>query len=109
MSQFVTIGKGAYIGGSTTIDRDVPSFCTALGNRVKIKGINIIGLRRLGFSRDVIAESVEFLRAIESSAFSPRSFVENKEEMSAFEPNEVINQIVEDIMQSKVGIATFSN
>ncbi len=109
VSQFVTIGRGAYIGGSTTIDRDIPSFCTAIGNRVKIKGINIIGLRRQGFSREVIAESVEFLRAIESSAFSPRSFVENKEEMASFERNEVINLIVNDIMTSKVGIAVFSN
>lgn len=109
VSQFVTIGRGAYIGGSTTIDRDIPSFCTALGNRVKIKGINIIGLRRQGFSREVIAESVEFLRAIESSAFSARSFVENKEEMATFERNEVIDQIVDDIINSKVGIAAFSN
>ena len=109
VSQYVTIGRGAYIGGSTTIDRDIPSFCTAIGNRVKIKGINIIGLRRQGFSREVIAESVEFLRAIESSAFSPRSFVENKEEMASFERNEVIDLIVNDIMTSKVGIAVFSN
>ena len=109
ISQFVTVGKGVYVGGSTTIDRDIPSFCTSLGNRAKIKGINIIGLRRQGFSREVIAESVEFLRAIESSAFSPRSFVENKEEMSAFQRNEVIDQIIDDIMNSKVGIASFSN
>jgi UDP-N-acetylglucosamine acyltransferase len=109
VSQYITIGRGAYIGGSTTLDRDIPSFCTAIGNRVKIKGINIIGLRRQGFSREVIAESVEFLRALESSAFSPRSFVDNEEEMSAFKVNEVINQIIEDIVTSKVGIAAFSN
>ena len=109
VSQYITIGRGAYIGGSTTLDRDIPSFCTAIGNRVKIKGINIIGLRRQGFSREVIAESVEFLRALESSAFSPRSFVDNEEEMSAFKVNEVISQIIEDIVTSKVGIAAFSN
>ena len=109
ISQFVTVGKGVYVGGSTTIDRDLPSFCTALGNRAKIKGINIIGLRRQGFSREVIAEAVEFFRAMESSAFSPRSFVDNKEEMSAFNINEVIQKIVDDITNSKVGIASFSN
>ncbi len=109
ISQFVTVGKGAYVGGSSTIDRDIPSFCTALGNRAKIKGINIIGLRRQGFSREIIAEAVEFLRAIESSAFSARSFVENEQEMAAFKINEVIEKITEDIMNSKVGIAAFSS
>lgn len=109
ITQFVTVGTGVYVGGSTTIDRDLPSFCTALGNRAKIKGINIIGLRRQGFSREVIAEAVEFFRAMESSAFSPRSFVDNPEEMKNFTMNDVIKRIVEDVTRSKVGIASFSN
>ncbi len=107
VSQFVTIGKGAFIGGSSGIDRDIPCYTTAYGNRVKLKGINIVGIRRLGFDKPAVSEVVEFFRTMEASALSPRAFVEQKEILVEFSENKIIKQMIEFIMNSKIGIAPF--
>jgi UDP-N-acetylglucosamine acyltransferase len=52
--QFVRIGKHAMVGGASAVHRDVPPFTVAQGNRAKLEGINIIGLKRRGFSRETI-------------------------------------------------------
>lgn len=107
ISQFVTLGKGAYIGGGSAIDRDVPNFCTAYGNRVRLKGINIIGLKRQGHSKEIISEVVEFYRTMEASALSPRAFVAHPELMVDYKNNIVVQEISSFIMKSEIGIAPF--
>lgn len=107
ISQFVSLGTGSYLGGASAIDRDIPTFCTAYGNRVRLKGINIIGLRRNGFSKQVITEVVDFYRMMEASPLSPRAFVDHDEFMEEFQNNEVIDQMVKEIKASEVGIAPF--
>lgn len=109
ISQFVTVGRGAYIGGATAIDRDIPVFCTAMGNRVYLKGINIIGLRRQGYSKQEISEVVDFYRTMESSALSPRSFVDHTEFMAEFKDNRVVQEMVEQIKKTEIGIAPFNS
>ncbi len=52
--QFVRIGKHAMIGGASAVSRDVPPFTVAQGNRAKLEGINIVGLKRRGFSKETI-------------------------------------------------------
>ena len=108
IQQWVSLGRGAYIGGATALDRDIPSFCTAIGNRAHLKGINIIGMKRQGYSKQEISEVVDFLRTIESSNISPRSFVENSEHMSEFKDNRVVIEMVEQIKKSEIGIAPFN-
>ncbi len=54
--QFSRIGEGAMIGGMSGITADVPPFCTALGNRAKLNGLNIIGLKRNLFDKEEIYE-----------------------------------------------------
>jgi len=108
ISQFVTLGRGAYIGGATAIDRDIPVFCTAIGNRVYLKGINIIGLRRQGYTKQEISEVVDFYRTMEASALSPRAFVDHQEFMTEFKDNRVVQEMVEQIRKSEIGIAPFN-
>ncbi|HAZ14043.1 MAG: acyl-[acyl-carrier-protein]--UDP-N-acetylglucosamine O-acyltransferase [Bdellovibrionales bacterium GWA2_49_15] len=107
IGQFITLGRGAYIGGATAIDRDIPPFCTAYGNRVRLKGINIIGLRRTGVSKPVIAEVVDFFRLMESSAYAPRAFVNQEEHMREYKDNEIVQEMARAIRESEVGIAPF--
>lgn len=109
ISQFVTVGRGAYIGGATAIDRDIPVFCTAMGNRVFLKGINIIGLRRQGYSKQEISEVVDFYRTMEASALSPRAFVDHAEFMAEFKDNRVVQEMVEQIKKTEIGIAPFNS
>lgn len=107
VSQFVSLGKGAYIGGASAIDRDIPNFCTAYGNRVRLKGINIIGLKRQGHDKAAISEVVDFYRTMESSALSPRAFVDHKELMTEFANNVIVKDIADFIRKSEIGVAPF--
>lgn len=107
ISQFVSLGRGAYIGGASAIDRDIPSFCTAYGNRVRLKGINIVGLKRQGNDKQVVSEVVDFYRTMESSALSPRAFVEHPELMAEYANNNVVKEIAEFIRKSEIGVAPF--
>ncbi len=56
--QYGRIGKFSYIGGVSGINLDVPPFVIITGtrNRTRISGINKVGLRRRGFSRETIAK-----------------------------------------------------
>ncbi len=107
IGQFISIGEGAFIGGHSGIDKDIPSFCTALGNRVKLKGINIIGLKRMGHEKKDISEAVDYYRQMEASNLSPRSFSENSEIMKEYAGNKIVQIISEFIKDSKVGIPPF--
>lgn len=49
--QFCKIGRLAMLSGLSGIGKDVPPFCTTAGvTRNRIAGLNIVGLRRAGFS-----------------------------------------------------------
>jgi UDP-N-acetylglucosamine acyltransferase len=52
--QFVRIGKYAFIGGVSGISMDIPPFMIAAGDRAKLYGPNIVGLKRAGFSAETI-------------------------------------------------------
>ena len=47
--QFVRIGRKAMIGGMTGVDRDVIPFGIVTCERGKLRGLNVIGLKRSGF------------------------------------------------------------
>jgi len=55
ITQFATIGTLAYIGGLTRIVQDVPPFMIVEGHPAKVRGVNIIGLKRNGCSDGAIA------------------------------------------------------
>jgi UDP-N-acetylglucosamine acyltransferase len=52
--QFARIGPHAFIGGMSAVENDVIPYGMAVGNRAYLAGLNIVGLRRRGFSRDKI-------------------------------------------------------
>ena len=52
--QFVRVGPHAFIGGLSGVENDVIPYGMVLGNRAYLAGLNIIGLRRRGFSREEI-------------------------------------------------------
>ena len=64
--QYVRIGKHAMVGGKTGVDSDIIPYGSVKGNRAKLVGLNIIGLKSRGFSR----EDVRTLRAAYGLLFS---------------------------------------
>lgn len=53
--QFVRIGRGAMVGGVSGVEADVIPFGSVIGNRARLAGLNVIGLRRRGVDRAQLA------------------------------------------------------
>ena len=53
--QFVTIGSYSMIGGMSGIDKNVLPFSLAIGNRAKLRGLNLVGIRRKNFDKSEIS------------------------------------------------------
>ena len=54
--QFVKIGAFSFIGGHSRVPKDVPPYLKAVGNPIKLYGLNSVGLQRNNFSPDVVHE-----------------------------------------------------
>ncbi|MEP7384228.1 MAG: acyl-ACP--UDP-N-acetylglucosamine O-acyltransferase [Gemmatimonadota bacterium] len=54
--QFVKIGRHAFVGGCSRVAKDVPPFLKAVGNPVKLYGLNSVGLTRSGFPEETVRE-----------------------------------------------------
>lgn len=52
--QFVRIGTGAILGAGSMVSKDVPPFCNATGDRARLRGLNVEGLKRRGTEPSVI-------------------------------------------------------
>jgi len=50
--QFVRVGESALCAAGAMVSLDVPPFCIAAGDRARLYGLNAVGLRRRGISRD---------------------------------------------------------
>jgi UDP-N-acetylglucosamine acyltransferase len=54
--QFVRIGAHAFVGGASRVAQDVPPYVKAVGNPVRLFGLNSVGLQRSGFAEPVVKE-----------------------------------------------------
>ncbi|MGE4219291.1 MAG: acyl-ACP--UDP-N-acetylglucosamine O-acyltransferase [Alphaproteobacteria bacterium] len=52
--QFVRIGPHAMIGGLSGVENDIIPYGSAMGERARLSGLNLVGLKRRGFSKDEI-------------------------------------------------------
>jgi UDP-N-acetylglucosamine acyltransferase len=52
--QFVRIGHSAIIGGMSGVENDVIPYGSVMGNRARLCGLNLVGLKRRGLDRQVI-------------------------------------------------------
>jgi UDP-N-acetylglucosamine acyltransferase len=68
--QFCRIGAHTYIGGMSGISLDVPPYVILAGtrNQMRITGVNKIGLRRCGMSRETVERIEQAFRIIFRSA-----------------------------------------
>ena len=91
--QFVRIGAHAFVGGLTGVENDVIPYGLAVGNRAALAGLNIVGLKRRGFSREVIHDLRRAYRAL----FAPEGTLKERvEDVSAeFAHNEQVQLILD--------------
>ncbi len=101
--QFCRIGKYAFIGGFSVITQDVLPLCRFAGMRpAKFYGVNVIGLRRQGFSSERIQPIKEMIKIIYFSNLNTSQAVEKIRE--TIEPGPDREEILNFIAASKRGI-----
>jgi UDP-N-acetylglucosamine acyltransferase len=73
--QYVRIGAHAIIGGMSGVEKDVVPYALIVGERAYFNGINLVGLRRRGFSVKTIHHIQNLYQAIFNTE-SPHPFME---------------------------------
>ncbi len=64
IQQFVRIGDHAIIGGMSGVEKDVIPFAMVVGERAHLHGLNLVGLKRRGFSSNTIHELIDVYREL---------------------------------------------
>jgi UDP-N-acetylglucosamine acyltransferase len=93
--QFCRIGEHAFIGGLSGVENDVIPFGMALGNRAHLAGLNIIGLRRRGFTREQIHDLRRAYRLLFAAEGTLKERVEDV--AAEFETHPTVHDILDFI------------
>lgn len=89
--QFSTIGKHAMVAGGFRVTSDIPPYVMAAHEPMRYAGLNVIGLRRRGFSNEDIAELKKAYALLYDSGLT---FSKAKEELrEKYKDNPVILEI----------------
>ena len=93
--QRVRIGKHAMVGGMSGVEGDVIPYGMVMGDRARLSGLNIIGLKRRGFERD----EVHSLRAAYRLLFAAEGTMAERleDDSGLMKDNTAIMDIVEFI------------
>ena len=90
--QFVRIGRHAMVGGMSGVEQDIIPYGSALGNRARMSGLNIVGLKRRGFSRTEVANLRKAYRLLFAEEGTLSERMEDVSEM--YSDNEPVMDIV---------------
>lgn len=101
--QFCRVGKYAFLGGFTVATQDVLPFCRTVGARpAKNYGINIIGLKRIGFSEERIQKLKKLFRILFQSKLILSKAIEKVEK--EMDVDEDVKYFLDFIKSSKRGV-----
>lgn len=100
--QFVRIGEFAFLGGMSGALQDIPPYVKAQGDRAKPYGLNVVGLRRHGFSAETIHALNEAYRLIFTAGLNTSQALEQLTQASAGVPE--VQRFIDFIKRSQRGI-----
>lgn len=102
-NQFTKVGRGAFIAGSSVVNKDILPFCRAQGNYAVCRATNKVGLTRKGFSREEVQNIHKAMRFL---IFSSDTVDEALARIQAnCTPSENIDYLVQFVRSSKRGLA----
>ena len=97
VQQFTRIGRMAMIGGMTGVEKDIIPYGLAIGNRSHLEGINLIGLKRAGYS----SEEINALNQSVKLIFSNNLLKDGIEEAKKFSKFKAVKDIISFLEKSE--------
>jgi UDP-N-acetylglucosamine acyltransferase len=100
--QFVHIGAHSFIGFSSRVTQDVPPFILAAGEPLNYKGLNIVGLKRRGFTEEQIHRIKQTYTYIFGTKYNISDAIKAVKE--SIPQTDEVKSIIDFIEQSERGI-----
>ncbi|MGE5808163.1 MAG: acyl-ACP--UDP-N-acetylglucosamine O-acyltransferase [Nitrospirota bacterium] len=100
--QFVKVGTYAIIGGQSGVSLDVPPYVSAAGNRAQLYGLNLVGLKRRGFTEETIGKLKKAYKIIFRSGLTQEEALQKTRE--DIPDCAEVNVLLDFIRTSKRGI-----
>jgi UDP-N-acetylglucosamine acyltransferase len=99
--QFTTIGKHVMIGGGYRVVKDVPPYILVAGEPLRYGGVNLVGLRRRGFSNEQINNLKRAYTVLYSSKYNVTQALAVLQEQQL---DEIVLGMIDFVKASKRGI-----
>ncbi len=101
--QFVRIGEYVFLGACSAVLQDIPPYVKAQGNRAKPFGLNVVGLRRHGFSAEAIHALKQAYRILFTSGLNTsQALAQLEQELSGFPE---VQRLIDFVKRSQRGIS----
>jgi len=100
--QFCRLGQLSYIGAASVVVKDVPPFTTVQGDRAKLVGLNLEGLKRKGLTADQIANLKKVYRLLFRSGLVLEKAVDKVRTEISDDPN--VEILIEFILKAERGV-----
>jgi UDP-N-acetylglucosamine acyltransferase len=100
--QFARIGHHSFIGGMSRVSKDIPPFLKAVGNPVKLYGLNTIGLQRAGMDEETIRELKRAYRLLFRSDLNVTQAIERAQ--TELEPLPEVRELIRFVEASERGV-----
>lgn len=100
--QYSRVGAHAFVGGVSGIVQDLPPYMLAVGTRALIHGPNLVGLRRMGLSREAISAVRNAFKLIWLSGTPRKEALEMA--LEKYGQFKEVKEIVDFVRESRRGV-----
>ena len=98
VQQFTRVGRSAMVGGMCGVVRDIIPYSMVHGNRSKLQGLNLIGLRR----KNIPNKDIKILSDAYKEIFKNENLTENLNNLSKeLRQHELVSEVVSFIEKDK--------
>ncbi len=100
--QFCRFGERAMVAAGAIVVQDVPPYCLVQGDRARINGLNVVGLRRSGLDRPTVSDIKAMFKILYNENLTVADAMERiKQEVRA---SDVRNAFVDFLTKSERGV-----
>ena len=100
--QFTRIGESVLLAGGAMVSQDVPPYCIATGDRAHLTGLNLIGLKRRGFTNEEISALKKAYRTLFAEGLPLKEAILRLQE--EHEASVVISHLIAFLEESQRGV-----